>query len=427
MLGLLAFTCAAAVILAAPLVLIRARRISVPTLVFAVAMALVVGGAPLAKLHLLGVPVFVADALLLFGVGCSLFLRARSQPHHILTAVVMPFVIVQLARAIYQLSEYGAPFQDIFGHLGIVEYISFAVVGALLGPPSWSSMLRVILISGQACGLLSLYAFMSGTYSVTINGSARYLSSNQVVAASLALIVLIIVRERPPLQRACLAILPGTALLLIFQRTAWLAFFVGATVALVLLRKLSMPLAIRTRQTRFATVILLGAVILASPFGRHASIAALSQVTGVALSKDANIAFRASVQTEQLAAWRDHPVFGVGYAATVIRPSANGLPREADGHNGWVTLLWRTGALGLALAVCLFALALRRASAIKRPQSVLMASGLAVVIVGSSFNVWLEAPYLAPLAWLFVGYSLAGRKEPKVAIASSPMLESGRR
>jgi hypothetical protein len=76
------------------------------------------------------------------------------------------------------------------------------------------------------------------------------------------------------------------------------------------------------------------------------------------------------------------------------------------------------------LAIYLFWLALKRASRGKLPRNVLIASGLVAILVGASFNVWLETPYLAPLAWLLVGYSISQVRESDASVGASRLAES---
>jgi hypothetical protein len=372
---------------------------------------LIAGGASIAKLRIPGTPVFTAEVILVVGllVTAVKYRRLGNAPRS--TVFLLVYVVLQSVRALLSIPA-RADIVDHLAHLGVVEYMLFAYLGVCIGPPSWTRMRGITIAGGQVVGVLSIQALLSGAHSLTINGSNRYLSSNQVAIGSMALIALMLAKDLPKRARSLMAILPAASVLLVYQRTSWLAFLCGIACALFACAPTRLS-HVRLNPAKVALVCITIGVFILTPPARLAVAETLGRVTGVQLSRDANVEFRANVQSAELAQWASAPVFGVGYAPVILRASPQGTPVEANGHNGWVTILWRTGLCGLVLTLLLWSKALGSMVRRREPESAFVVGCLVVMMIGSSFNVWLEVPYLAPLAWLFVGYALSESRTSK--------------
>jgi hypothetical protein len=403
---------AAVLLLILPAVLPHLRSLRNSEVLLILLLPLIVGGREVAGLRIPFTPMYYAEAALLVGFLLTLRAQERSSTHLTALIVGLPlFVIFETARAVISMDATQA-LQPLLQRLGLVEYLLFALVGASLEPPRWRQTSLCLLIAGQVTGLMSILAFLSGAYSLTINGSSRFLSSNQVVVAILALVVLVLKPDMGSVRRVQLAILPFVSVLLVYQRTVWLSALVGITIAMSLARSVSKQAIARSRlQQRLSVILILGGLFVASPWGRGTVDSALQKVTGVALAEDANVAFRLGVQHEQLSQWSHSPVLGRGFSAVIMRPGRSGAGlTEANGHNAWVTITWRAGLLGLTVVVILYGAAIRKALASRTELGAFLASALALIGVGTSFNVWLDVPYLAPLAWLIAGFALGTRR-----------------
>jgi O-antigen ligase len=404
MIMLLAFAVLASV-LAGPLITPRFRSVRSSEVVFGLVLALVTGGRQAADLQLPSLPFYSAELILLVGFAMAISSRqARLRVPFMIGVVVPLFVLVQLARVLMDIGG-DQPWQPLLQRLGLVEYTLFAVVACLLPLPRWPYIAGMTVIAGQITGVLSLVAWLTGEGSLTINGSTRFLSSNQVVVAIAALVALILRAELGLTRRLLLAALPAISVILVYQRSSWLSAFIGCLVAGILTVVLSRATGLRN-PLRLAVGLVLSVVVCISPAGRQIIESSMNRVTGVSLSEDRNVAFRLSIQREQLEQWAADPVFGVGYSAAIYRSRGDGITSESNGHNAWLTALWRTGVVGLALISLLYFIAIARGVLSRNALGAYSASVLVAVAVGTSFNVWLDVPYLAPLAWMLVGFAI---------------------
>ncbi len=140
----------------------------------------------------------------------------------------------------------------------------------------------------------------------------------------------------------------------------------------------------------------------------------------------ANVSWRLAIWRHMLGKTLHDPVFGVGFGQPTnfrwkgirydgrVGDTSNSFDVVAP-HNSFVNLLYRTGLLGfLALLALVVIAAVRVVRALRSPQLapldrvLLVGCGAVFVftIVISSFNVALEAPFMALFFWLFLGLLL---------------------
>jgi len=139
----------------------------------------------------------------------------------------------------------------------------------------------------------------------------------------------------------------------------------------------------------------------------------------------ANVSWRLAIWRHMLGKTLHDPALGVGFGHPTnfhwngvvydarVGDTSNSFDVVAP-HNSFVNLLYRTGLLGFLALIALVAVAaLRLVRALRSSLSPLergLLIGSAAIfvftVVMSSFNVSLEAPYMALFFWLFLGLLL---------------------
>lgn len=398
-------------VLAAPLLLSRLRHQWLRTadsFFWFGLFAIVAGGRPLAGVGfpLFGLRLYITEILLGWALLVCV-LRPRSGGFSSVEGILTLFVFLQLARLVITGSFDPASLQ----RFGVVEYMIFALAGSRLAH-DWRAIRNAAIVSGQVVGLIALANLAMDSASFTVNGSTRYMSSNQAIASVAAILMLLTLNHLTIFTRVGMGALPLLGLLLTYQRSSWLA--AGIAVGVVAAFRLPGLLKSRSGQIRFVLVALALTPLLISPPALDQLSTANDKITGIGLSEDPNVAFRVEVQQQQLKEWFAEPVMGVGFSRSIFRYTVGDGGAGVDGHNGWVTLLWRTGPLGVAIALLAACLALRSCLHQRHLGGSAWFAGLIIgVAIGASFNVWLEVPYVAPLFWAAVGAALVPRSSER--------------
>jgi O-antigen ligase len=185
------------------------------------------------------------------------------------------------------------------------------------------------------------------------------------------------------------------------------------------------------RRQRVAFLILggLGLLVLASYFSNYFSFfqdLTAAVKSGTTIFDDADFQFRLIRWAEAGALWLTHPVLGAGFGVAICTPdpSESGVFNVGMPHNSYLTLLARTGIVGLGLFLFCYTRALFPLLKNLRDRgidadSVAVANILIAMGVFAGFNLFLEEPLLIGPFWIMLAVAcrLAETSPARVAVA----------
>jgi O-antigen ligase len=362
-------------------------------------------------IRLPGVGIYVTDVVLLtLTLSLSSRLRAglRSLGGLPATALVGFFVCGLLAagRGLFSGQDKILVLRDS----ALVVYSLFLPLGFLL-VSSWESVKRIYVFVVLGAVLCTLNAFV---WFLMQPGQRRYVAYGPYVLISLLGTIILTNNRliRPALGWSLVGLL-GLGVLLTNARTIYVSLAVALLI--MILVGPTARLRINARSLRSAALLSVTLVGLFWTVSRTRAGAELVELTETELvsgtlnyADDPNAGFRFLAWLEALHRFSEHPLTGEGYGVPFIFDLDQSDVRP---HNTYLTVLYKTGLIGIAPLILLLVSFHGRGwkrlrSASGQPDALLfyvLLMGQVVMSIFGLLNLLLESPFLASVFWLILG------------------------